>query len=188
MNNKLRKCKQCGDLKNIDQFRKYYNSSGYYKVCKTCESINSRYNYLVRKQRLGTTTSLEEEEITKIDELYELLRARGLNPPRRRNEYSSAIDAVEEIMAKKLQEVEDIKSIAPDIPLEAPPELIKWLEEELQGYDPEELEDVSDMLWEKYRPQTGVDKEFKPIYDDKFKDVLTRIQERFDTYTDEFYS
>ena len=33
-------CKQCGELKPIEQFRKYYGGrKGTYTTCKTCENI-----------------------------------------------------------------------------------------------------------------------------------------------------
>ena len=40
-------CKQCGQIKPIEQYRKYYGGrKGTYKVCKSCEKINARAKYL----------------------------------------------------------------------------------------------------------------------------------------------
>ena len=69
-------CKQCGELKPIELFRKYYgNRRGYYKTCKVCEKINSREKYLRNKADLTDSESIELE---KIHTLYEAQRAAGL--------------------------------------------------------------------------------------------------------------
>jgi len=99
----VRKCKQCGEVKQLssDFFRPYYgkNAKGFYKVCRTCESINNRYKYLTGKGEAATQADLEE--IARIEELYDTLRELGLEPPRYGAQSSSTVHSVVEELLKR---------------------------------------------------------------------------------------
>lgn len=177
----MRKCKQCGEIQQQEQFRKYYGAKGRYKVCLTCEKINNRYKYLKRKG--DKCTEADVKEILKIEQMYALLRDKGLEPPERRDD-NSVLDLVDSIMATAAERPD------PEPADTLPEELQRWLDADLQGEDPENLQAIADRLWETYRPQTGVDQRnnYKPIYDDTYREELLMIQEKFDSYEDEFYS
>lgn len=187
METKHRACRQCGELKpvNGDNFRPYYgNRKGFYRTCLTCEKINNRHKYLSRKKEL---TSQEEQDLDKIEALYDILRQRGLKPPASRNTDAVVMGAVDDLLSKHTGIIEEIKASNPELPTDTPVELLEWLEKDLTGMDPEVLqEDIIDRLYSKYRPQTGVDSEYKPVYDDTYRDVLLKIQKKFDEYEDSF--
>jgi hypothetical protein len=190
MENKLKKCKQCGEIRNEEEFRVYYNRNktkapGRYRLCKTCESINQRYKYLRSKKDRNTLTVRDDQELRKIEELYDVLRDAGLEPPTKKVE-SSLIESINDIMTKRKIDLERREEA--DVELDTPDELVEWLTKDLQAYHPDELEAISDRLWNKYRPKTGVDDYYKPLHDDTYREVLTRIQERFDSHEDEFYA
>ena len=73
-------CKQCGRHLSVDNFRKYpargrgvrATETGYYTICKQCESINTKADYALRKGA--------EEVIEKLRAHYQLLIDRGLPP------------------------------------------------------------------------------------------------------------
>lgn len=192
---KFRKCRQCGEIKLETEFRQYYGETrsgkerGRYRTCKACESINTRYKYLCKKQSNDRASEQELQELDKIEQLYDLLRAKGLKPPAKR-ERSTIMNLVEELLEKhSTTEVtattDDCSELASAA---APQELLDWLNADLSQYDPEYLQDVvADELIKKYRPQIGVDSNtYKPIYDDTHRDLLNKVLERFDEYEDNY--
>jgi hypothetical protein len=190
MENKLKRCQQCGEHRNLDQFRQYYNrnktkkEAAFYKTCKVCESINQRHKYLTSKLNKGTITEAETDERNIIEELYETLRAAGLKPPAKKQE-SNVVNLVQEMMDKRRADIEAKKEAGIDG--DTPQELLEWLTKDLSGYDPEELERVSERLERTYRPQIGLDPETSlPVHDDKYRGILLNIQERFDEYEDSY--
>lgn len=170
-----KKCKQCGEVKPLENFRKYYNGRlGSYKVCKACEKINSREKYLRNKG--DSMTELDKVELNKIHTLYEMQRACGLQPPQRRESVSRVGD-----LDRLLNKYSDMDA--------TPTELTQWLTCELTE-EPEYYHDVvyAD-LCAKYRRVVRYDeKSLTPIYDETYKDVLYEILARFDGYEDSYYN
>ena len=192
---KFKKCRQCGEIKQETEFRQYYGETrsgkerGRYRTCKTCESINTRYKYLCKKQSNGKASEQELQELNKIEQLYDLLRAKGLKPPAKR-ERSTVLNLVDELLDKYSASTTEIAATVDDelVIAAAPQELLDWLNADLSQYDPEYLQDVvADELIKKYRPQVGVDPNtYKPIYDDTYRDILNKVLERFDEYEDNY--
>lgn len=191
---KFRKCRQCGEIKQETEFRQYYGETrsgkerGRYRTCKTCESINTRYKYLCKKQSNGKASESELQELAKIEQLYELLRAKGLKLPAKR-ERGTIMNIVDQMIEKHSASVIEVEAEdGEQVITAAPQELLDWLNADLSQYDPEYLQDVvADELIKKYRPQIGVDPNtYEPIYDDTHRDILNKLLERFDEYEDNY--
>jgi len=183
-------CKQCGELKPIEQFRKYYGGrKGHYNTCKLCEKINARYKYLNNKE---TQSSAEIDELCKIEKLYEVQRAAGLQPPRRDAERNKPlVDSLDDMIAKyRITEV-SLVAEAPDpncIITPAPADLQLWLKCDLHEEPDYYLDEVYEELKAKYRPQLSIDTTtMQPIYDDTYKDALDKILERFYEYEEKYW-
>lgn len=96
-------CKRCGIERPIDQFRRYYNrTKGLYSFCKTCERIEQRRKYLVAKDAVSRDglSSNEQQELDKIEELYEYHTSCGRAVPGKRKASHSVIADIEDIMNK----------------------------------------------------------------------------------------
>lgn len=177
----IRKCKQCGNVKSLSQYRKYINSESRYRYCLECEKINTRRKYLTKKPNI---TEAEQEELQQIEALYEAQRSVGLEPPRPNGGKGS----IKDLISQQLADANAKKQHDIDISEETPSELLRWLHEELTAYSPEELESTMFKLSDKYRPQIRIDEDSRPIFDERFKDILNKIQDRFDNYEEEYYS
>lgn len=98
-----KKCKQCGAVKPLVDFRPYHNSTSRCNTCLVCESINGKRRYLEKKQNNGTITETEQEELEKIYRLYSILEDKGLRPPRvspgKRGAESTVIEALDHMLA-----------------------------------------------------------------------------------------
>ena len=188
----VKSCKQCGEIKPLEQFRKYYGGrKGTYTICRSCEKINSRAKYLRAK---GESMNYEEEaELYKIERLYDAQRACGLQPPRRSDGRSVKLTADLDSMISSYTERASHATVTdPTLDTSAtptPPELLKWLSDELTE-DPEYyLEDVYDELKAKYRPILRVNPEsLLPDYDDTYAAVLDRILNKFYDYEEAYYN
>jgi hypothetical protein len=93
-------------------------------------------------------------------------------------------DAVADLMAKRRVDLERREEV--NVELDTPDELVEWLAKDLSTYHPEELEKVSDRLWATYRPETGLDDNYKPIFDNTYRETLDKIQARFNEHEDNF--
>jgi hypothetical protein len=176
---KTKKCKQCGELKPEEAFRKYYGGrKGHYNTCRTCERINSRLKYLMSKQ--ANLTSEERTEQEQILKLYQIQRKLGLQPPNTFVQPIPTRTLVDNLLAK----YEDVG----DLPEWVPMDLSKWLTAELT-LDPDYyLDKVYEELVRKYRPVVRIDEQtLLPIYDDRYKEVLNKILDRFYNYETEYY-
>lgn len=183
MNSKV--CKQCGELKPIEQFRKYYGGrKGTYTTCKLCEKINSRAKYLSAKGE--TATADEFAELTKIYTLYDVQRKAGLQPPRSNVGSKVPIaDSLDDMIAKYSGRIVE----SDDIPDNTPAELLLWLTAELTEDPDYYLDEVYEELKTLYRPQIRIDTEtMLPVHDDTYKVVLDKILERFNNYEDTYYN
>jgi len=174
------KCKQCGELKPLDGFRVYYNNrKGHYKVCKVCERINSRAKYLNSKSSLRFE---ESDELSAINDLYDLQRSRGLHPPAQRIKQED----------KVMNEVDRLTKLYNDnwtagVPEGTPEELSRWLSCALDNKPAYYTDDVYEALKAKYRPIVSIDpKKLVPVYDDTYKEVLEKILDRFNVYEDNY--
>lgn len=187
MNTKV--CKQCGVLKPLEQFRKYYGGrKGSYNTCKLCEKINARAKYLERKETLSPA---ESDELTKIHRLYDAQRAVGLKPPRedRCNEKSLS-ENIDDMIAMYEHKAEAVnQAISSSPPQHVPAELAVWLTCELTEDPDYYIDDVYEELKDKYRPKLSIDTAtLQPIYDDTYKSVLEDLLNRFYEYEQNYYA
>lgn len=182
---KAKTCKQCGELKPIEQFRRYYGGrKGTYTMCKQCERINSREKYLVGKA--DRRTEAEEQELAKIHELYILQSKLGLQPPIRSGRSTSLVDDLDAAIETYAAMAEQAAVGASTTP--APYELTKWLTEPLTEEPDYYLDEVYEELTNTYRPCTGINRAtMMPEYDNTYKDVLDSILDRFNAYEDSYY-
>lgn len=184
----VKTCKQCGELKPISQFRKYYGGrKGHYKMCKACERINSREKYLTAK---GESMDWQEEaELDKIHKLWEYQRSLGLQPPTKQARKASLSNDLDGMLDKYKGMAEQVTSTTDDLQVhDVPSELLGWLVAPLTLEPDEYIDDVYERLVETYRPCIGIDKStMMPMYDNKYKAVLDKILERFTDYEDSYY-
>lgn len=180
-------CKQCGELKPIEQFRRYYGGrTGTYRTCKLCEKINARYKYLRGKATASILSGTEQVEHDKIEALYEAQRQAGLQPPRKEAERNKPlVDSLDD-MINKYNSTKSADASA-DKPA-APAELQQWLTIELKEEPDYYLDEVYEELKSKYRPTLSINQDtMQPVYDDTYKDTLDKILERFYEYEDAYY-
>lgn len=201
----LKRCKQCGMLKEENCFRPYTYSRNKsepsrYRICRDCESINTTYRRTREQLDKGGLTIEESsslsETLTKITKLYRALEAKGLQVPEYgiKKKKPAAEAAVDKLLAFYGQQPqEQARQSTVDIPTEIdiPEDLNVWLTQDVnewaeKGLSPEYLQEtVYESLKAKYRPQLGYDPERGlPIYDDTFKEILNQILRRFDDYED----
>lgn len=190
MNTKV--CKQCGQLKPIEQFRKYYGGrKGHYNTCKLCEKINARCKYLRNKGDLNRSDA-EHEELLKIYRLYEAQRAAGLQPPREQSGRSTQLaDSLDEMIASYkpaiVSEPFDADEEFMNRPT-APAELLVWLSCSLTEEPDYYLDEVYEELKAKYRPTVRIDQTtLQPVYDDTYKDTLDQVLSRFYKYEEDYW-
>ena len=154
----MKKCKQCGLIKPLTQYRANYNRPGTCNTCRSCESVNSRVKYLKRKTKLSDAEALE---LTSIYKLWDSQRAQGLRPP----------------SAPGYQAV-----------LITPVELDTWLTCDLTATPEHYQDVVYEQLMATYRPILSIDPMTgKRTYDDTYKDKMDLIAARFDAYEDAYY-
>ena len=191
MNTKI--CKQCGELKPIEQYRKYYGGrKGHYNTCKLCEKINARCKYLRAKGDLNRSDA-EHAELLKIYQLYEAQRQAGLQPPREgASRNTPLVDSLDDMIAK-YQPAKPTNNLVlspllePTTPV-APAELQMWLKCDLTEEPDYYLDEIYDELKAKFRPQLRIDTvTLQPVYDDKYKAVLEQILDRFYKYEEEYW-
>lgn len=185
-------CKQCGELKPIEQFRKYYGGrKGHYNTCKLCEKVNARYKYL--KSKGESIDYSEESELDKIERLYEAQRAAGLQPPRKDAERNKPlVDSLDEMIAKYEPTPGSIIAVPigeePPVQRFVPADLQMWLKCDLIEEPDYYLDEVYEELKTKFRPQLRIDTvTLQPVYDNTYKDVLDEILERFYRYEEEYW-
>lgn len=191
MNTKI--CKQCGELKPIEQYRKYYGGrKGHYNTCKLCEKINARAKYL--KSKGDEISKLEEIELNKIYKLYEVQRQAGLQPPNQAMRVKPISESIDDMLTK-YDKNNDGSIIAVPVGVTVVPErfipadLQIWLKCELTEEPDYYLDEVYEELKAKYRPQLRIDQvTLQPVYDDTYKDVLEQILGRFNAYEDEYWN
>lgn len=189
-------CRQCGELKSINEFRRYYTGrKGTYKMCKACERINYRVKYLTG---LSNMPPALEEELEKIYKLWDMQRAMGLEPPdwNLSNKETSTDPLTQlELMTNKvasipLQVVEAISITSPYVT--APrARLYHWLTCKLdENTSPEYyLEDIYNTLKDQFRPKIGIDTATHlPVYDETYMPALTYILDRFYRFEDTYES
>lgn len=203
----VKRCRQCGLLKEVDKFRPYTYSKraeteGRYSICRSCEAINSRYKRaidVINDPSINPLESHRKDEArqvcNQIQELYDILRAKGLKVPDFTTKKPVKADDTSDTIARlKAFYVSDsavttTSEAAVEPPEDIPDDLKPWLEKDYTGWtekglSPEYLQEtVYEALRAKYRPQTGIDKEkLLPVYDDTYKATLNEILRNFDEY------
>lgn len=151
-----RKCKQCGAVKPLVDFRPYHNSTSRCHTCLVCESINGKRRYLEKKQNNQTISETEQEELDKIYRLYSILEAKGLRPPRvspgKRGAESTVIEALDYMLAAfESDEDEKVGEITTGATLEAYMDIVEKAEsteetkqinnDDTEAYDVAEVEE-----------------------------------------------
>lgn len=202
MATQLKRCKQCGVLKESEYFRLYTysrinNTAGRVSICRECESLNSKYKKLLEKLSTGVVSPTDRELLSRIQNLYTLLECKGYHTPlsRKQPQRDALFDRLDTLI--KCHSIESpITSTSPTSATveELPAELEEWLNCPFETWIesnilPEYLQEtIYESLKAKYRPQIGVDKNtYLPIYDDTYRTVLNQILKRFDDY-EEMYS
>ena len=179
-------CKQCGELKPIEHFRKYYGGrKGHYNTCKMCEKINARYKYLTNKD---TLCAAEINEQCKIEALYDAQRKAGLQPPRRDAERNRPlVDSLDDMIAKytDMNVIVSINASVAATPV--PAELQKWLTCDLTEEPDYYIEDKYEELMTQYRPVLRIGNDMQPVYDGTYKGVLEQILDRFYEYEESYW-
>lgn len=211
----VKRCTQCGMLKDAEEFRQYTYSkakgtAGRFRICRSCESVNSTYKRVCRQlKNMGHTVYGKDIELyhalqnakEEIENMYDLLDKHGLRTPRRIDPYRvesvpAAPSAIEQTI-KQLSTFYAEPNTPPvrnvSVSVEIPEELQAWLNADPNEWAEKELspeylqETIYESLKAKYRPQTGVDKEtYLPIYDDTYKDTLNQILRKFDDYEEQY--
>lgn len=181
-------CRQCGELKPIEQFRSYYGGrKGTYTICKSCEKINSRAKYLEKKSAI---TEPERSELNKIYTLYDAQQACGLQPPRRgTGRHTELADNLDEMIGRYSAKAMELSVDAGILEVDnIPIELRTWLTTALTKEPDYYLDEVYEALKAKYRPMLRVNTDtMMPEYDDTYKAVLEAILGRFNDYEDGYY-
>ena len=181
-------CRQCGEVKPIEQFRKYYGGrQGTYTLCMQCERINSRAKYLEKK---ANKSRAEENELSKIYLLYDAQRACGLRPPRREaGRRKELVDNLDSLIQTYTAKANAVKKAPVELDTEGTPaELLQWLTCELTKEPGYYLDEVYEALKKIYKPVLRIDTEtLLPVYDETHADVLDAILNRFNNYEDSFY-
>lgn len=198
----LKRCKQCGILKEADEFRPYTyarlkGTEGRLSICRHCEAINSKYKRAL-ETLAGPVDPFRQDNArvvkAQIDNLYEVLAANGLKVPTFNIGNKAKTDAVTEDVRKLIEfygaETKPVVAVPTEIKTgEVPDDLQAWLGNDWEewaekGLTPEYLQEtVYEALKAKYRPQIGFDKDkLLPIHDDTYKQVLNDILRNFDDY------
>lgn len=180
-------CKQCGEIKPLTQFRKYYKGKGYYGLCKGCESINTRAKYLNSKEHLSPS---EKDELNKINELYTMQRGLGLKPPTfKAHKWGTVTAQLDDLLNKYGTTYAAVRDAVTGLVPEGtnvPYDLSRWLIEKLDK-SPEYYDEIYDELVKTYRPLLHVKNDtFEPQYDMTYAGVLSKILERFTEYGDNY--
>ena len=190
-----KQCKQCGKLLPSTAFRKYYGGrKGNYKYCLTCERINNREKYLMKKDILSAD---ETAELNNIHDLWQLQRMNGLQPPHLNQNKVSVAESVDDLLsAYDTKEFDALKANKTDARTDnttdvnisdIPVELQIWLTADLTKTPEYYQDEVYEKLREKYRPVLEINQQtLMPVYDDTYKDVLNKILDRFDDYEDNY--
>lgn len=201
----VKRCTQCGILKDEELFRLYTysrskNTSGRYRICKSCEAINQAYKRA--KQWLEENNNKPDVDakvvahnlviVGKTEQLYKILENKGLRLPVTQEPKEEQPTQLEQLL-NYYGDFTPAKAITPaSIAMDTPDELREWLEADPQEWkenliSPEFLQEtIYESLKAKYRPQTGVDRStYLPIYDDTYKDILNQILKKFDDYEED---
>jgi hypothetical protein len=203
----VKRCKQCGLLKDIEEYRQYTYSKknetgGRFSTCRSCESINSKYAKLKTAQSEGLKISgscIVNDELDRIETLYNILESKGLHTPLSRlkpieaqpkTDTETAIDKLFNFyISAPSSGPRSVVVLPTEQKVDTPSELQQWLNESpddwiQKGLSPEFLQEtIYESLKAKYRPQVGFDQEkFIPIYDDTYKAILNEILRKFDDY------
>lgn len=182
-------CRQCGEIKPIEQFRQYYGGrKGTYTICRSCEKINSRAKYLEKKG--SDISAIEQAELNKIYRLYDAQKACGLRPPRRdEGRSTSLVDNLDNMISNYEKKANEMVACSDTLDTKATPaELQQWLTCDLTEEPDYYLDDVYEELKAKYRPVLRIDADtMLPVHDDKHSAVLDLILDRFNDYEDKYY-
>jgi hypothetical protein len=151
----VKRCKQCGLLKEVIQFRSYtyakkMGTEGKLSICKDCENINTIYKRAMallndnreyfKSDNFATDPKMEKAvtDAQKINRLYDTLEARGLHTPRQ-SQHAEARDPITDSIEKlqafydapvQAQRSNAVTFVVPVLAPESIPDDLKyWLDE-----------------------------------------------------------
>ena len=152
----VKRCKQCGILKEVTEFRSYTyakkkGTEGKLSICKDCENINTIYKRAktaidsnpeyFKKDQFMDDPKLEKAlvDMHKINKLYDTLESRGLHTPRQvqhvdaRDPISDSIEKLQAFYDSGIQLRSGSSStnfVAPIVPpaTDVPDDLKYWLD------------------------------------------------------------
>lgn len=185
-------CKQCGRLLALPNFRRYYPRGaaaqkqkeaalkvGYNTVCKECEAFNAKVNYIYK---LDKRTQEQQKLLDDAAVFYKALADKGLEPKGR---YAS--DILVDAHLKRASSYNDsIKSARTFMNSILEPTANDALVDEynkLLKLDLTEEPDVYQAMLDELRERSvGTDGRVRPEY----KEIFTKVAERFDEYEDNY--
>ena len=160
----MKRCIQCGLLKNVDEFRRYTyakekDTDGRYRLCKPCEATNTTYRKICKQLDTFKNPVTGEYTITpsteetfyrlmhareRIEMLYNMLSARGLRVPTKKvpeDPNAGVLGTVDKLFAmygeKPTAATVAATVVAPTS--EVPDELQAWLDADPAEWQAKEL-------------------------------------------------
>lgn len=160
----MKRCTQCGLLKNVEEFRRYTyakekDTDGRYRLCKQCEATNTTYRKICKQLDafkdevtgdFSFTPSTKEtfyrlnKSKERIELLYDMLSARGLRVPTRKvpdDPNASVLDTVDKLFAMygETPSATTVTATVVATPDELPDELQAWLDADPAEWQEREL-------------------------------------------------
>lgn len=160
----MKRCTQCGLLKNVEEFRRYTyakekDTDGRYRLCKQCEATNTTYRKICKQLDafkdevtgdFSFTPSTKEtfyrlnKSKERIELLYDMLSARGLRVPTRKvpdDPNAGVLDTVDKLFAMygETPSATTVTATVVATPDELPDELQAWLDADPAEWQEREL-------------------------------------------------
>lgn len=181
-----RACYQCGEVKPLDQFRKYSGKRGHRRVCLVCEKLNNRYTYLL-KIPYEKLSEEQEAELNRYLVVYRSLEEAGIKVPSVGTRKPIDDSVLTKLADRALQIKMSLDSLQPDLPVEEIPHQLKeWLVKPLAAHPDRYLEIVYPDLRTKYMPILSYNPDGTPVRDQKYFKILDAILARFNEYEDTY--
>ena len=160
----MKRCIQCGLLKNVEEFRRYTyakekDTDGRYRLCKQCEATNTTYRKICKQLDtfkdevtgdFSFTPSSKEtfyrlrKSKERIEMLYDMLAARGLRVPTKKvpdDPNAGVLGTVDKLFAMygETPNATTVTATVIATPDELPDELQAWLDADPAEWQEKEL-------------------------------------------------
>ena len=192
MMNTSKRCKQCGRVLTPPNFRRYYPRGaatqkqkelkvGYNTVCKECEAFNAKVNYIYK---LDKRTQEQQKLLDDAAIFYKELASRGLEP---KGCYAAEVlvgtDFARHSASHSNDSIKDARNFMNNILEPTTNDVLVDEYNKLLKLDLTEEPDVYQEMLDKLREQSvGLDGRVRPEY----KEIFTKVAERFDEYEDNY--